>query len=194
MFRHGGLYFRLLDMHGNKCGVPIKASRIYSQPTLKNLQKNFEANKEKRQPYKNQLKTSIDWALRKGSLNLKEFTTALQKEKIYTILHQNKDGLIYGITFIDHRSKTVFNGSDLGKEYSIAAIQKRMRPTAEEEFKQEKSPVIEPNFERGLFQSNSKEKNVQQDLLKELLETERVQNNIPYELRKRKKKKRKKDL
>ena len=34
-------------------------------------------------------------------------------------------GLTYGITFVDNKNKTVFNGSDLGKAYSAKAISER---------------------------------------------------------------------
>ena len=35
------------------------------------------------------------------------------------------DGIIYGITYIDHHTKCVFNGSHLGKQYSANGIQQR---------------------------------------------------------------------
>ncbi len=50
---------------------------------------------------------------------------ALQKENIQVVLRQNEKGVIYGITYVDHRSKCVFNGSHLGKQYSANAIQQR---------------------------------------------------------------------
>ena len=33
--------------------------------------------------------------------------------------------MIYGITYVDHKTKCVFNGSHLGKQYSANAIQQR---------------------------------------------------------------------
>jgi hypothetical protein len=50
---------------------------------------------------------------------------ALQKENIQVVLRQNDKGVIYGITYVDHRIKCVFNGSHLGKQYSANAIQQR---------------------------------------------------------------------
>lgn len=44
------------------------------------------------------------------------------------VLRQNADGVIYGITYVDHVKKTVFNGSDLGKTYSAKAILERCAP------------------------------------------------------------------
>ncbi|THU40489.1 hypothetical protein FAM09_11560 [Niastella caeni] len=37
----------------------------------------------------------------------------------------NAQGVLYGITYIDHRNQCDFNGSDIGKEYSAKAIQER---------------------------------------------------------------------
>ena len=47
------------------------------------------------------------------------------KERIQLISRQNDKGVIYGLTYIDHQTKCVFNGSDLGKQYSANAIQQR---------------------------------------------------------------------
>ncbi len=41
MYEKNGLRFSLLDSKGNKVGVPIKASALYSQPTMKNTSKCF---------------------------------------------------------------------------------------------------------------------------------------------------------
>jgi hypothetical protein len=109
-----------------KSGIPIKASSIYNKPTLPNLEKKFEQNKELRQPFERRVKTAIDWSfLQRPHQSLKEFTRAVEKENINTLLRQNEQGIIYGITYVDHHTKSVFNGSDLGKQYSAAGIQQR---------------------------------------------------------------------
>ncbi len=48
------------------------------------------------------------------------------KEKgIGVIFRQNETGRIYGVTFIDHKSQTVLNGSRLGKEFSANMFNER---------------------------------------------------------------------
>ncbi len=37
-----------------------------------------------------------------------------------------KEGNVYGMTYIDHKNRVVFNGSDLGKEYSAKGLIERM--------------------------------------------------------------------
>ena len=52
MFMKGGLVYSLLDEKGNRIGVPIKASRIYGKPILKNLEKLFKLIEALRGPLK----------------------------------------------------------------------------------------------------------------------------------------------
>lgn len=116
-----GLIYRLLDSKGNKIGAPIKASSIYGKPTLKFLEKRYVLNEELRKPYKLQLKQTIDMALQQG-LTKDDFSRALSRKAVQVVFRANSEGLIYGITFTDHNSKCVFNGSALGKSYSAKAI------------------------------------------------------------------------
>ncbi len=122
---HGGLVYRVLDEHGNKVGVPIKASDFFAKPTLKNIREKFGPNEAARVAYKRRLRNAIDLALLHGGLDMKAFINALKKEGIDVVLRQNAEGVIYGITYVDHVKKTVFNGSDLGKAYSAKAILER---------------------------------------------------------------------
>jgi hypothetical protein len=49
----------------------------------------------------------------------------LQKDGIDTVTRKNDEGKLYGITYLDHRAKCVFNGSALGKQYSAKGITER---------------------------------------------------------------------
>jgi hypothetical protein len=126
VYQGSGLVYRIIDSNGQKVGVPIKASLIYSKPTLKNIEVNFSRNETERQKHKRRVMNAIDLAFIKGSSqSLTGLTKALQKENIYVVLRQNSAGLVYGITYVDHQTKCVFNGSHLGKQYSANAIQQR---------------------------------------------------------------------
>ncbi len=124
MFEKKGLMYSLLDK-GNKVGVPIKASAVYGTPTLKNLEHKFEHNKENRKPYRIPLRIAIDKILSRQELTKEAFVQLLRKQNINVVFRENDQGLTYGLTFIDHHNKTVFNGSDLGKYYSAKAITAR---------------------------------------------------------------------
>lgn len=121
MYEKNGLVYWVLDEKGNKLGVPIKASSIYGKPTLKTLEDRFRLNEVLRKPLKEELKTKLNKALLKP-LSKSAFQKQLKTEGIQVIFRQNEDGRLYGITFVDHKSKAVFNGSDLGKMYSAASL------------------------------------------------------------------------
>jgi len=127
MYAHEGLVYWILDKRGNKVGVPIKASTIYGQPTLKTLEEKFRLNETLRKPYKAELIKTIDAVLSKPQTKT-SFPKALQAKGIQVILRQNEEGRIYGITFIDQKNKAVFNGSDLGKAYSANMLSAQFLP------------------------------------------------------------------
>lgn len=126
IYTNNGLLFRLLDGQGNKVGVPIKASAFYSKPTLMNLQDRFAQN----QPYRKQQKVrtiySIDKVMQGQFNDIKEFKERLLRQAVHVVIRENANGVIYGITYVDHKNKCVFNGSELGKQYSAKAILARL--------------------------------------------------------------------
>ena len=71
------------------------------------------------------------------------FLQELSGKGIAAILWQNDSGVIYGVTYIDHNSKTVFKGSLLGKEYSASVINRKYGTIPPE--KTEEAPVIHPS-------------------------------------------------
>jgi hypothetical protein len=192
-------------------GVPIKASSIYSKPTLAYLEDRFRVNERLRAPDKHKLKNAIEWTLRKNPMSLADFLIQLKKERITGVVHRNKEGFVYGLTFIDHRSKSVFNGSDIGKTYSAAAIQQRIAKGGNQKenniavllqkqnlgnsLLEKKEPPKKRmgNLSDTLQKDKSKSDNTIPkigDLLELLLKSDKNDNRIPYELLRRKKKKR----
>ena len=124
---HEGLQFRLLDQHGQPVGKPVKASSFYTQPTLKNLQKRFLQNSVNRQLHKKTLASAVLFTLKsKRPSSLKELSELLKREDIRLIPRIGKEGVIYGITYIDMKHKTVFNGRELGKEFAAKALLERL--------------------------------------------------------------------
>jgi hypothetical protein len=125
-WRKGGLLYRMLDAHGSPKGVPIKASTIAGKPTLKYLEQQFEKNAINRDVLKVSLRLTIDHALKQHPKNIDKLIELLQTQNITTALRQNAGGRIYGIAFVDHRNRSVFNGSDIHKDYSIAGLHKQI--------------------------------------------------------------------
>jgi hypothetical protein len=125
IFQNRGLVYRVLDQAGHKVGVPVKASDFYFKPGLKFLDEKFEENKLDRDGYKARLKNAIDLQLIRAGLSLAGLVKALGTEGIDTVVRQNAQGQIYGLTFVDHRTRCVINGSALGKAYGAKSILER---------------------------------------------------------------------
>lgn len=58
------------------------------------------------------------------SIGKDDFISNLKTKNIDLILRYTDDGRIYGATYIDHNTKSVLNGSRLGKEFSANALDK----------------------------------------------------------------------
>lgn len=127
-FQRNGLLYRIVDGQKNPIGVPMKASSFYSKPTLGNLSLKYAENERLRQPHKRRIKNAIDLLLKDKRLSIEELSTALQKRGIILCLRQNEKGQIYGITYVDHTTRCVFNGSALGKAYSAKGLLERCHP------------------------------------------------------------------
>lgn len=71
-----------------------------------------------------------------GCMGSKEaFTELLRERGIDTVFRTNDEGRIYGVTFIDHNNKEVYNGSRLGKNFrqrvrETIPLSGRCRPAA----------------------------------------------------------------
>jgi hypothetical protein len=125
IFQGKGLVYRILDENGKPIGVPIKASDFYNKPTLKFLEGKFVPSPTGQTSAKSRVKNAIDMAFLGTQLSLTEMESILKKDGINTVFRKNNEGLLYGITYVDHTTKCVFNGSALGKQYSAKAIQER---------------------------------------------------------------------
>ncbi len=196
-FKKEGLYYRALDDNGNKIGVPIKASLFHQKPTLKFLKQKFEANEPLKLSCKQRLKVAIDLALYKRGHTLSSLEKALQKDALQMVIRSNEEGVIYGLTYIDYKNKVVFNGSDLGKEYSAKGLIERLNQTnigtPENSFNQNPKqnelsfyPVNEPTHLAGEKEESSTIEKTMDILMSPNNETNFVLNQL---LRKRRKKK-----
>lgn len=153
-----GLVYAATDEKGERIGVAIKSSKIGKNVGYEALQKKFAKSKQwiARHPIPVQTKEAIAAALQ-GQPTRQGFLQELSGKGIAAILWQNDSGVIYGVTYIDHNSKTVFKGSLLGKEYSASVINRKYGTPPPE--KTEEAPVIylpepetkEPGLVEGLL-------------------------------------------
>lgn len=121
---YNGLVYSALDKKGEKTGNPFKASLISKGVGYNALQKKIVSSKEsmKEKVVYDRTKTVVSSCL-KDKPNRKQFEKELAKNGISVLFRENRDRRIYGVTFIDHREKAVFNGSRMGKEFSANVFQ-----------------------------------------------------------------------
>ena len=114
-----GLLYIPLNEKGERTGHPFKASLFGKNAGLPTLELHFAKSKEalKNHPTKPTLKAAATIALQSTS-NEQAFKKQLAEQGINVVVRRNDAGRIYGMTFIDHNSKTVWNGSNLSKELS----------------------------------------------------------------------------
>ncbi len=111
--RFGGLQYFLMDEKGNKRGVPIKASSIYENPTIKTIQYKFEKNQLRKSTTQPFTCNNILYCCR-ASKNRQQFINLLYDKKI-RLTHDTSGNIV----FIDHRSKTVFTAKELNVEREV---------------------------------------------------------------------------
>lgn len=200
-----GLLYQLLDNNKKPIGVPIKASSFYNKPTLKSLEEKFELNKKTRASDSVRIKNTIDFILldaKKKTLEVLE--KALEKDGISMVFRKNSEGFLYGLTYVDHKTKCVFNGSALGKQYSAKAIQERCQNDLDTKLNAINS-LLKNKEQKKIAQNNSaiiinhsdqtnwiQTKTEIEKILEAFTQAEFTSNYIPSQLKgKRKKKKRK---
>ncbi len=125
MREKGGLIYSLIDRSGAAVGVPIKASSIFSSPTIKNLEKKYRPNETARRPYGLRLKHQLDKALA-NARTFEQLEVLLREQGIRIVMRLNAMGNIYGATFVDNATRVVFNGGDLGKGYAAKAFNEKL--------------------------------------------------------------------
>ena len=118
---HGLVYFAT-DDSGNVVASPFKASRLGKFASRTAIDNRFVRAKDRIDV--NPTRTVIADALAQ-STNKADFVARLKAARIDVLFRYTEEGRIYGVTFIDHNTMTVLNGSRLGKDYSANAFERR---------------------------------------------------------------------
>lgn len=122
--RWNGIVYTATDERGAWVGKPIKSSNLTPKGGFKFLQKMIAKNDAdlKSETTKAPIRATVARAMHRARTQ-DEFIRLLKADGIDAVFRQNKAGRITGATFIDHRMKTVLNGSRLGKSYSANVFQ-----------------------------------------------------------------------
>ena len=129
-------------------------------------------------------------------MSLPDLIASLNRERISAVVRQNKHGIIYGITYVDHKSKCVFNGSDLGKTYSAKMMLERCNTKQNISYASlaDEKKNIHGSEAIAVVPTVSDSQHSATDLIDVLMKPEIVTNYTPYELKKVKRKRKKKRL
>ncbi|MBN9338379.1 MAG: relaxase, partial [Chryseobacterium sp.] len=141
-----GLVYVALDENGNKASNPFKASLFGKDAGVAQLQKHFEQSKEKMKttPVRSVLKNTVGLAIHTTS-NETDFKKQLTEQGINTVVRRNSEGRIYGMTFIDHESRIVWNGSSLDRNLSANVFNDWWNNGNKPELKIQDNPVSKAN-------------------------------------------------
>jgi len=200
IYKKKGLIYRILDNRGRAVGVPIKASLLPEKPILNFLEERFVTNRIVRRRHRSRLRNAIDMAFLKGQVStVSDLIGLLKTQGIDTVIRRNNKCELYGITYVDHTTKCVFNGSELGKNYSSNAIKKRsgetdflvssLRQSSREEQDKRQEESVVPSDVTGQQSAGA---DLAGNLMEILIGPEYTNEQLPWELRNRLKRKKKK--
>ncbi|AIM37860.1 relaxase [Sphingobacterium sp. ML3W] len=144
-----GLLYIPLNKNSERAGHAFKASLFGKDAGLLALELHFTKCKAdlKDHPTKKTLQSSVTLAL-KTTGDEQAFKKQLSEQGINVVVRRNDTGRIYGITFIDHNSKAVWNGSRLATELSANTFNDYWNNNIKPDIKE--STVLQPK----LFTSN----------------------------------------
>jgi hypothetical protein len=186
VFKNNGLLYKILDQNSKPIGVPIKASEFYSKPTLKFLEEKFKTNDAEKESCKKYVKNAIRLAFcRESIISLEKLSKVLERESINMILRKSREGHLYGITYVDHKTRSVLKGSDLGKEFSAKGIQEicAVNILALERKYQKSNSTASENF-----QNLESQESVKENLADILFRGEKIIDYVSKKFKQKKKK------
>lgn len=185
VFKNHGLLYKILDQNSKPIGVPIKASKFYSRPTLKFLEEKFKTNDIEKESFKKYVKNSVKLAFnRENIFSPEKLSKILERESIHMILRESNEGQLYGITYVDHKTRSVFNGSSLGKQYSAKGIQESCALNILI-FERKHQDFISSSSEN--FKNLESKEYIKENLANILLRGERINDYVSNRFRKKKK-------
>ncbi len=125
---YSGIVYSATDNDDNKVGNPFSAAALGKFAGSEALEKKYRTSKEylERSRPAASLKRTINQAFA-GATTKEQFRYNLFEKGIGVVYRENAAGRLYGVTFIDHNTGVVLNGSRLGKKYAANTIVDRLK-------------------------------------------------------------------
>ncbi|MFR3216421.1 MAG: conjugal transfer protein MobB [Dysgonomonas mossii] len=115
-----GIVYSATDDSGKSISTPFKSSLFGKSFGYDGLNKRMKHNTKefKAGKWTPKIRNEVALSMHGSNGNRHVFVNLLKSGGIDVVFRENEEGRIYGVTFIDHNSKEVYNGSRLGKEFS----------------------------------------------------------------------------
>lgn len=116
---YNGIVYSATNDKGEKQGNPFKSSSLGKSVGYEAIQRHIPKSAKDIQDknLKERTRRTVG-AVMQSARSREQLITELKAKGIDVLFRQNDTGRIYGVTFIDHESRTVLNGSRLGKDFS----------------------------------------------------------------------------
>jgi hypothetical protein len=152
-----GIFYSAIDENGKKSSRQLKSSLFGKKYGYESLQRKFL--KDKKQTGQRDIdfirRLIVQCMYRCRSRSREELRGLLKKRGIDMVLFTNSENRVYGITFIDHNTRSVINGSGLGKEFAAKSLSGF--------FDNPHFVIPFPDVNRGFEYSPAKEKNSREE-------------------------------
>ena len=123
---YSGIIYTMTDDNGKPICTPIKSSLIGKRFGFEGVEKRiaYNAQEFRAKRWQPKIRNDVALAMHGSRGNREEFVRLLGCKGIDVVFRENDAGRIYGVTFIDHHNREVYNGSRLGKEFSANNFEK----------------------------------------------------------------------
>lgn len=123
---YSGIIYTMTDDNGKPVCTPIKSSLIGKRFGFEGVEKRiaYNAQEFRAKRWQPKIRNDVALAMHGSRGNREEFVRLLGSKGIDVVFRENDAGRIYGVTFIDHHNREVYNGSRLGKEFSANNFEK----------------------------------------------------------------------
>lgn len=173
-----GLVYLAIDSNKVAQGAAFKASSLPRQPTMETVSRRMNAGRKVKGDRVARLRTVAQTELSQ-STGWDNFQQRLSRSGIEVIPHIGTGGNLFGISFIDVRSRAIYTGSELGKSFTAGLLKATLGETyiapSNRELAPEPTPKLTPKSEETDFtnkqsnQTQDQEPMQNLDLVKQLL-------------------------
>ncbi|MFR9543693.1 MAG: conjugal transfer protein MobB, partial [Rikenellaceae bacterium] len=125
---YSGVIYSATDSENNKVGNPFPSTALGKFAGIKALEKKYITSKEllRDGKFARQLQGKIDKSFIEAT-TLGQLRINLYDNSVGVVYRESAEGRLYGVTYIDHTTGAILNGSQIGKNYSANMVAERLR-------------------------------------------------------------------